>query len=209
MNHYNVQDFLRYYGNSFMLHPHTGETFRVYAQDPNNPNCIITDKKDSVRLEDLDWKHVQTPDALGYRGLLDGKALYYITRKAGRRTRKGVTPEAIMIGIPTTVRALAQEIGAMADIEKHAILQDWIAKAIFKPEFMSMAAAVDALCTKKHTLGFALSPNWAITLGLYKDEPLLLHFKNIRVAGGKDGRTWKFYDKDAESLFSQYLKDCA
>lgn len=206
MNNYTREDFIRYYGDSWMVHPHTGDLFRIRGPDPDNPNNIVTTAGDSLALESLDWLHVRTPDKLGYRGLLDGKALYYLTRKAGRRTRKGVTPEAIIITVPTQFRQLAQETGHLADVEKHASLQDWLAKEIFKPQFVSLETAISKLKDKKHTLGFAIDYNWAVTVGLYKAEPFLLHFKNMRVAGSDDGEKWDFYDKDSQSLFHQFLE---
>lgn len=205
MNQYSMVDFIRYYGDSWMIHPLTGELFRIRGQDPDKPNTnVLTTAGDSIALESLDWLHVRTPDVLGYRGLLDGKALYYLTRKAGRRTRKGVTPEAIIITIPSIVEQLAQETGHDNDVRKHATLQDWLAREVFKPQFVTLEDAVERLQSKKHTLAFALSPNWAVTLGLYKQEPFLLHFKNIRVAGSDDGKKWSFYDKDSATLFNQF-----
>lgn len=206
MHNYTVEDFIRYYGDSWMIHPRTGELFRIRDRDADNPNNIITNTGESIALESLDWLHVRTPDNLGYRGLLDGKALYYLTRKAGRRTRKGVTPEAIIITIPSQFRQLAQETNNLGDVERHASLQDWLAKEIFKPQFVKLPDAIAKLKNKKHTLGFALGFNWAVTLGLYKTEPFLLHFKNIRVAGSDDGEKWNFYDKDSETLFKQFME---
>jgi len=75
-----------------------------------------------------------------------------------------------------------------------------LVEQIYNPKFVNLAEAIESLRTDKRALGFALSPNWAVTMGLYKDEPFLLHFKNIRVGGG-DGVAWNFYDPASKELF--------
>jgi hypothetical protein len=205
MQHYSVEDFLTYFGTSWFLHPNTGEVVQAVGRDREDPERIILSTKEKVKLSELDWKHVAVP-ILGYRSLFDGKALYYIARRAGRRTQKGVTPHAITITIPPIIRELASECGWCDDVRKHATLDDRVSKLIWKPEYVSLADAINNLKNKKHAIGYALSPNWAVTLGLYKDEPFLLHFKNLRVGGSKDGETFTFYDKDSEKLFNQFME---
>lgn len=202
MHNYDLADFLQYYTGAHILHPRNDTVVKVVGQDRNNPGYVLFSDKTSATLQEIDWKHVQTPP-LGYRHLMDGKFLGYVQRRAGRRAEKGVTPSAITIEVVGVVAQLANAIGVGADVMKHAVLDDKLASNIFHPEFKTVEEAVNLLTTKKHALGYAISNDWAVTLGLFASAPFLLHFKNARVAGSKDGKAWKWDDEDAQFVYER------
>lgn len=203
MHHYAMADFLSYYTGSWLLHPKTGAVVRVIRDDPENRQTHVRlSDKTSVPLSELDWKHVQTP-RLGYRCLEGGRLLYYVSRRASRIREKGVTPAAIVIDVPNVVASIAGVLGYVDTLSKHAALGDKLAPAIFNPEFVTLKDAMKALKSKKHAIGFALSNDWAVTLGLHKENPFLLSYKNARVGSSMDGESWKFSDTDAQYIFDR------
>jgi len=202
MHHYSRDDFISYYGGSFLLSPSTNKVVRVLQGDPARESHVILTDKSSVHLRDLDWKHVKTPQ-LGFRTLENGRLLYYVQRRAVRERQKGVTPVAIVIDIPGIMTSIAQELGYSQDVARLAQLNDKLAEAIFHPEFVSMEDALELLASKRHAVAFALSPDWAITLGLHSDKRYLLHYKNRRAGHSVDGKKWAFNDSDVEYIFNR------
>lgn len=202
MHNYDLATFCRYYTGSFILHPTNDTIVKVMGASRQVAEAVSLSDKTHVRLSELDWNHVQTPQ-LGYRTMLDGKALYYVTRRAGRLTEKGVTPSAIVVEIPSIVQALSNNLDSAEDLQKHCVLEQRLADVIFRPEFTPLPAAVQFLKDRKHSIAFAVSNNWAVTLGLYKTQPFLLHFKNQTVAHSMDGEKWDFLDEDAEIIFNK------
>lgn len=202
MHNYNLNDFLRYYTGSFLLHPRTGKVVKVVGPDKEVAGAVRLSDKSAVTLHELDWKHVQTP-SLGYRSLQDGRLLYYITRRPSRLTTKGVTPEAIVIEVPTTVQQIADFLGYGNETIKNARLEATLAEAIYNPEFKKLEEAVESLSSRKHAVAYALSNNWAITLGMHNASKYFLHFKNSRVASSVNGKKWKWNDGDSEYIFNR------
>lgn len=202
MQNYSVPDFMSYYGGSFLLHPVTNEVVKIVGEDHEREGHVRLSDKSTVHLKELDWKHVQTPQ-LGYRSLESGRLLYYVSRRAQRIREKGVTPVAIMIEVPNIVSALAQQLGYSDDVQRLGVLNDKLAKSLFYPEYIGMKEAVEQLSDKPHAVAFALSSDWAVSIGLHKDKPYLLHYKNSRVAFSGDGKTWTFNDPDARYIFDR------
>lgn len=204
MQHYAIEDFLTYYKGSYILHPVTDHILSVQGKQDDKVQVYNLSSKETefLDLKDLDWKHVATP-TLGYRGFNNGQRLYYLTRHAGRRTQKGVTPSAISIHVPEIISQLSFELrhgdGAINDA---SLENNDLVRALYSPQFTPLNAAVEALQNEQLALGFALSRNWAVSLGMYKDSLYLLHFKNLRVGGSQDGRQWKFSAPAAEKLWA-------
>ena len=203
MHKYTRDDFMGYYGRSFLLHPTKNTIVTLVGAGPQPDEVALSDNS-FVKLQDLDWKHVQTP-RLGYRTWKDGRALYHVVRHAGRRREKGVMPAAIVIDVPYPVSAVASQLGAAAadEVMLNKQLTKGLAEQLFNPTFTSMRDAVDGILNKPHAIGYALSNDWAVSLGLYKDTPLVLHFKGARVASSVDGRRWTWYDNDAKFVFTK------
>lgn len=202
MHNYNINDFLRYYTGSFLVHPRTGNVVKVLGPDKETGASVRLSDKTNVTLEELDWKHVQTPQ-LGYRSLQDGRLLYYVTRRPSRLTTKGVTPEAIVIEVPPMVQQIADMLGYGDETTKNARLETTLAESIYNPEFKKLEEAVELLSSRKHAIAWALSNNWAVSIGLHDSAKYFLHFKNARVASSKDGKRWKFIDEDSEYIFNR------
>jgi hypothetical protein len=209
MQNYDVNDFVAYYNRSWWICPLTGEIVRIAGIDPDNAQSVMVVSVDRptiarrIALRDIDWKHVSTPP-LGYRSAKDGHWLYYLTRKSGRRAAKGVTPEAIIINTPSIMMELMDATGQKKTVANGLGNDKGLLKSLFTPEFVSLSEALDSLKHESKALGFALDYYWAISLGLWKEKPFLLHFKNVPVGHSVDGETWVFSNTTAESLFNTY-----
>lgn len=204
MQHYSIDDFVLYYRGAYILHPVTDSILNVRGKNGDRVEVYNIGSKEveHLALKDLDWKHVATP-ALGYRGFNNGQRLYYLTRNAGRRTSKGLTPTAIHIGIPDIMGQLAHELRHGDGVNEDGTLEnDDLVRAIYSPRFTPLQEAIDAIKNDKMALGFALEPNWAVTMGLFADTPYLLHFKNVRVGYSTDGEKWTFTVPAAEKLWA-------
>jgi hypothetical protein len=198
MQHYNLEDFIRYYNNSFILHPKTGEVVSVKGRTTDRRGVMLSNGT-SVTLEELDWLHVQTP-RLGYRHTNGGALLFHANRHAGRHTEKGITLAAVVVEVPGVVKSLLKLIGAK---DKTAALDHLTAALLHSPRFCRLVDAIKALKEDKNAVGFALSHDWAVTLGLHKGQEFLLHFKGLRVARSSDGHSWIFNDTTTERLFNR------
>lgn len=199
MHHYDLGDFLRYYSHAWIVHPVSSQIVQVLGHSEDGRKVLLSDKS-SVSLKDLDWKHCKSP-RLGYRHLENGAALYYITRRPSRLTEKGVTPSAIVIDVPPVINTLSSILGQNSKILQQARL-DVVAQQLFNPNFVPLKTAVELLQQDKNSIGFALSHNWAVTLGTHKADPFYLHFMDMRVATSQDGAKWKFNSTDSEALFN-------
>jgi len=202
MHRYAKADFLGYYTGAWILHPHTGDVVQVIGNGQGS--CINLSDKSSIPLEELDWKHVQTPK-LGFRSINNGAHLFYIERHAGRRREKGVIPPAIVVSVPSEILGVYDVLGVRQEVLHNAQLNSQVAKQIFAPSFMRLSDAVKRLIDEPSSVGFALSHNWAVCLGQHKEAPFIIMFKNERVAYSKDGVKWVWDNKDAAALFNEEL----
>ena len=197
MQHYSLKDFIAYFKDSLIIHPVTGEVVEVKEISATHPNAVILRNKTTgmethTSLADLDWKHVSTP-RLGFRSCPSGRWLVYLARAAGRRARKGVTPEAIHLSYPSFMQM-------PMDIRNGEVSQQ-----IYSPEFVPMHVAIQKLVNDNVSKGFALSHNWAVCLGIYEIQKFLILYKNIQVAHSVNGTVWEWTSTAAEALFTKEL----
>lgn len=198
MNKYSLPDFDSYYRGSWVLHPTKNNVVQVMGVGDNG--MIKLSGGDALKIDALDWGHVQTP-TLGYRHIDDGKALYYITRNPGRRREKGVTQSAIAIQAPLLLRHSMSIVGT--GYAAGQLLNAKFADAIYKPKFIALKDAVSKLKEDDHSIGLAVDYYWAVGLGLYKDEAFLLFYKETPIASSKNGTKWEFVDADSKKLFER------
>lgn len=195
MDSYGEDDFLSYYGDSWIVSPATGVEAKV--RRVHGGEVEFSDGS-RCKLADINWEHVRPPE-LGFRHTLGGKILYYITRRPVRARQKGVTAGAIEIQVPAMVRACAEVLGRVAP----TLLDASIASLIFNPKFLSLERACSRLRTSRSAVGFAVSHYWAVSLGFDLAQVFVLYYKGLPAASSADGSHWEFVDADCEKTFKR------
>lgn len=199
MHHYNVNDFLMYFQDSWIVHPDTGVVVQVMGQDDDGR--IKFSKGPPLHLNELDWKDVCVP-TLGWRTLDDGKGVLYISKAPRRQASKGVTPSAIVIEQPSLLASVIKATSGDKYLA-NGRLSEKISKEIHTPTFTPLQEAVKKITSNDHSVGFALANHWAISLSLHDAWPMLLWYKTSPVGHSKTGKSWTFNDKDSSNLFNR------
>ena len=199
MNHYGPRDFSSYYAGSWIVHPETKAIVSVVRV--GSDGVVTLADKSTVNLKDIDWEHVVTPQ-LGYRHVDNGRMVYYLYRSAARRVAKGLTPEALMIRACAVAGAAARQLSGKGMPVAYQ-LDGKLAKEIHANKFMKLPYAIKALKSAGAAVGFALSPSFAVGLGLHADKAFIISYKTIPVAFSSDGDSWEFVDEDAEWIFNR------
>lgn len=195
MDSYGEDDFLSYYGDSWIVSPATGVEAKV--RRVHGGEVEFSDGS-RCKLADISWDHVRPPE-LGFRHTPGGKCLYYIARRPLRIRSKGVTPAAVEVRIPLIVR----DVAAMLESGSSAELTREVAAMIFNPQFLTLERAVSRLSTPGAAVGFAISHYWAVSLGLTREQTFVLYYKGLPAAVSPDGKQWEFVDTDCEKTFKR------
>ncbi len=200
MHSYTREDFANYYGGSYFLHPKTGAV--VSLAGPVQGEDVFLSDGTVVKLRDIDWEHVKTP-RLGYRHVDDGEGVFFLSRRAGRRTEKGVCAVAVRIVPPIGVEEAARQLGCAETLHGLSVLSDKMAQSIFFPQFVTAAEATERLSRERNTLGFALDYQWALCLGTHRQSSFCLHYAGEIVATSENGARWKWANDVAKEEWAK------
>jgi len=212
MQYYDPEDIRRDYLDSYLVSPYDG-LVRLLADVNRQGVCTLQGKSDNqtVRADELDWKHVGIP-RLGYRNITSrGKDLVYFQRKVGRNTYKGLNHQTVSTILVPQVQSTMTELAI--DSADYRVLpsQRWAfnrAEAIFKPDFVpNIAEAVIVLESNGFATGFALNHDLAIVLGPRKHNAFVLLWKQHVAATSPNGERWRVSSLPFRDILSRQLKD--
>jgi hypothetical protein len=209
------EDIRRYYNSAFIRHPHTGKIVQVADVSRENGEIwssnIDGTEAPRVPKSDVSWDHVKIP-RLGYRSLEDWY-LYYVLKKTGNLTVKGVHPHNIVIQPNNVLHNMCRQFpykgATRADAYfSHTMLRRGpIIEEIFNPTFTKFGEALDKLLKGK-ALGIALSPDFALALGKRADRAITLHFKEwLPAAYSEDGRKWTLAHDGYKDVITRGIKE--
>lgn len=212
MDKYNLNDFWRYFGDSYIL-DNEGEV--QYVSSPSeNENGIVVRRKIAnknvdkvILLQNLDWKRNAPIVRCGYRDLDNsGKSLYYIVRRVERVTNKGISNNTIRINREQYVADAMVRLGLNANkYIEDARLSQKLAEVVYKPVFKPFREAINDLQKKGDAVGYALSHDLAMVLGHGKDTSLLILLQHIPAAYSADGINWKVYANEHRDIINRQL----
>ena len=206
------EDVRKYYLNSFIRHPKTNAIVQVAEVDRERSEALYYNMKGGevarTTLKDILWDHVRIP-RLGYRSTKD-KNLYYITKKVGSITVKGVNPHTIAVetNVPfaTLVRSISEN-EYVSYINGGQVRRGELIEQIFEPVFKSLDEAVKLMLLGK-AYASALSHDFALALGKRADRALTLFWKGWQpVAYSEDGERWVLVHEGYKDVIKRSLGD--
>lgn len=186
MKHYTYEDFRRYYGGAYVFNPQNERQLGALHHGGNGMYLIV-DGEQTVTIDytQLEWKHVKCPP-LGYIHLDDGYRFYHSSKGQHDGVPKGLNPALVNVLMPAETRVAMQRTKLkMPAMRPH--LNHELAAAIALPEFVTLDYAVDKLLNAPHAVGYALSKEAGLTLGLKKDEQLVGLYRGRKCCTSRDG----------------------
>ena len=212
MSGYTGEDFMAYFGQAAMLHPVTGTICYLSEIDSEGMCSVRSWKRGSlapIHYSTLSFATFNNYPRLGYRHVTidDVTYLYYITHIARRQRGKGLRSNTVIVNQVPEVSRLCTLAKRSGVYRTHQSLNAFTVDAIFQPKYATLETACAVLLnTEERVLGIALSPSIAITfLTTNEEEPLLMLFKEQRVASSKDGVTWKATHEEYATLLKRSI----
>lgn len=210
MEAYTLDQFDRYYRNSWVIDPSSGKPYCVYGCEAPDivllHNKKLTEHTKRVPQKHFEWKHVTTPK-LGYRNIdisghdsLDGKNLSFISKVVANVRERGIHPSAIKVKLVDEVLVAMQALELDTTGYKEQPYQiagginGTVADQIFNPKFVKFPDALDLIVTKADATGYAISHDVALVLGNRKDSALKLVWNRATAAQSSDGVRWHLVD---------------
>lgn len=181
---YQLDDFQRYFSGAFIRTP--GGKIGELRRAVERPSVFSFRGKEGEFRADMStvkWEDVVPPD-LGYVNAGDLDDLYYVSKKPGRNTAKGLSVSTLSIN-PALVTSVCTAPGSLP-------LQD-IAQKLFYPQYTAYEDAVEMLKDpKQRALGYALSASVAVALDPGSKNGLILLIDEGIVGRKKWGESWEF-----------------
>lgn len=207
MKHYTAQDFQRYYGGAYVKLDDGTVGSLMHDRHENGTFIVVDDQGATlarVRHDQLDWSHVRCPP-LGYVHLDDGYRFYHLHKGQHDGTPKGLNPSIVNVSMPAETRAALQRTKLKLPVLKPRLSLE-IAKAVLANEFVSIRSAVDKLMNSSHAVGFALSRDAGLTLGLHKHEPIVGLFQGRKACTSRDGIRFTPVAEWAEGVVERHFR---
>lgn len=206
MRHYTAEDFRRYYGNAFIIDPKNEKCIGqlVYAGDGSF--VIVSKQYGNVRVDHnlLEWRHVKCP-YLGYVHLDDGFRFYHTSKVNHDGTPKGLNPAIVSVVMPPETRVAMQHTKHKMPAMKPQLNEE-IAAAVINDDVVSLDYAVDKLLNSEHAMGFALSKDAGLTLGLKANEQLIGLYRGRKACVSRDGKRFIPVGQWAEGVTDRHFR---
>lgn len=212
MKDYRPEDFASYYQGAWFLHPE--DKVFGYIQKVGDENSrytctcydLVGGKLSSIDYRTLSFEAFNSNPPLGYRHLEDGKWLFYICKRAMRRRAKGLRADSVVIRPVLEIETIYRMAGQGMSYRRQQAFTGGMLQEIFTPTYKSIEEAVATLINKEDAVGFALSPDIAITLLTYKtSRPFVMLFKGQQAAYSTDGVLWKPSHPEYLKLLTRHL----
>lgn len=206
MKHYTAEDFRRYYGHAFITNPANEKQVGQMVYGGDGRFYFSTKEAGNVPLnhELLEWRHVRCP-YLGYVHLDDGHRFYHTSKTQIDGTPKGLNPAVVNVVMPMETRVSMQHTKFKMPAMKPALNQE-VAQALIAEDFVSLDYAIDKLFNSEHAMGFALSRDAGLTLGLKSNEQLIGLYRGRKACTSRDGKRWTPAGEWAEGIISRHFR---
>lgn len=204
MKHYIREDFSRYYAGAFIIDPVTGVLGQLDSGRDGQFNISTADGRViPVDYTALEWPHVRCP-TLGYLHLDDGYRFYHSSKGPHDGTPKGLNPAVVAVVMPPETRAAFQRTKLKVPLLKPGLTAE-LAAAIAAPNFVTVPYAVDKLLNSPHAIGFALSRDAGLTLGLSKNELIVGLYRGRKACTSSDGQRFRSVGEWADGITKRHF----
>lgn len=206
MKHYTRDDFSRYYAGAFVRDPVSGKFGQLMFNRHSGGFDLIGEDEIAFPIDYtlLEWPHVRCPQ-LGYFHLDDGYRFYHASKGQHDGTPKGLNPAVVAIVMPPETRAAFSRTRLKVPMLRPALTIE-MATAIVAAQFCTLAYGVDRLLNAPQSVGFALSRDAGLTLGLTKNELIIGLYRGRKACTSSDGRRFRPVGEWAEGITSRHFE---
>lgn len=205
-------DLRRYYRGAFVRSPSSNRVMQVIDISEVDGTILLqsltSGDQEQLAPAAFGWEHVRIPK-LGFR-CHDGMFLYYVSKRIGNLTQKGVTYRTLSIEYSTPLYSLLKEANTAlaAEYTTPAITgagSTQLTEQIFNPTFQPLSKIVENI-QSSNALAGAINSSFAVLAGKKKANAFSLYFKNWNlVAVSEDGDRWKLSHADFKPVIERSL----